>query len=199
MTQPQEVVEFWFSDEELTPERAVELNRRWFQSDSRFDEQIHERFGDLPDKAQAGELDGWMDQAGSTLGLVLVLDQFPRNIYRGSPRAFSYDAKARQVLLQGLSKDFHLSLHPLQRAFLYLPFEHAEDAQLQRRSVTLFTELKHSVDEAWVKIVENSLDYAVAHLKIIEEFGRFPHRNEVLGRESTPKETQYLEEGGRTF
>ncbi len=195
----QEVLDFWFGDDAYSPAGVGKANKRWFGGGAEFDSEIRRRFGKLPEQALAGELNLWRDNPKSSLALILVLDQFPRNLFRGSPDAFAFDEMAVDVAVTSLERDFHSRLHPVERLFLYLPFEHAENVALQRRCVSLCLELKQEVDHQWQDVFHGYLEYAQAHLEVIERFGRFPHRNTVLGREPTRQETEYLEGGGRTF
>jgi uncharacterized protein (DUF924 family) len=145
------------------------------------------------------ELDAWRGRASSALALVLVVDQFPRNLYRRSARAFEFDPLAREVALESIARGFGEALHPLQASFLYLPLEHAEDIELQERSVRLFEALAARAPDALRARFEQSADYARRHREVIRRFGRFPHRNALLDRQSTPEEIAYLEGGGDTF
>jgi uncharacterized protein (DUF924 family) len=131
--------------------------------------------------------------------LVLVLDQFPRNIYRCSARAFEFDSLAREVALESISRGFDEALHLLQASFLYLPLEHAEDIGLQQRSVELFEQLASRAPAALRPRFEQFTNYARRHRDVIQRFGRFPHRNGLLNRRSTSAEIVYLESGGDTF
>jgi uncharacterized protein (DUF924 family) len=133
------------------------------------------------------------------LALILLLDQLPRSIHRGTPEAFAQDAAARQVADSGLAAGADRLLRPIERLFFYLPFEHSEDLADQHRSVRLFRELGESVLESQRDVFSGFLDYAVRHREVIERFGRFPHRNRILGRESTPEELAFLEEPGSSF
>lgn len=159
---------------------------KWFTKDEHFDAEIRQRFMLLWEKAAGGELDHWQNSVQGTLALLLVLDQFPRNMFRNNARAFSTDAKARLVAKSTIERGFDQHIAPDLRAFVYLPFEHSEDLQDQKYSMMLFQALGD----------ENYLRYAQIHQDIIEQFGRFPHRNKVLGRKSTPAEQAFLDNGG---
>jgi uncharacterized protein (DUF924 family) len=147
----------------------------------------------------AGELDAWRGDARSALALVLTTDQLPRNLHRRSPRAFAYDALACEVATQALDEGFDRALHPVEASFFYLSFEHAEDAALQERCVSLYAELAARCQGEVSQRVGSFHEYAVAHRDVIRRFGRFPHRNAVLEREPTDDETTWLESGGTTF
>lgn len=186
-----DVLDFWFAD---GPDG---YRLAWFKRDDAFDAEIRTRFGPLVAPARAGSLDDWASTPEGALALFLVLDQFPRNLFRGSPEAFASDAHAltlaRRIVL-GARLD--LALTPTQRVFLYLPFEHAEDMAAQDLSVALFEGLRDHPAHA---AANGTIDYAWRHRAVIAQFGRFPHRNAVLGRESTPAELTYLAQPGAGF
>jgi uncharacterized protein (DUF924 family) len=184
------ILDFWFE-----PAHAA----RWFAADACFDDQIRRRFGTTVEAAAQGQLDDWTTAPGSWLALLILLDQFPRNLYRGSARAWKADVKAQRVALSGLDDGFDQSLPPLQRVFAYLPLEHAEDMRLQQRSVALFETLQAQVGADERERFGDFLDYARRHREVIARFGRFPHRNAVLGRTNTPDEVSYLAQPGAGF
>ncbi|MGN2244024.1 DUF924 family protein [Frateuria sp. GZRR33] len=183
----QDVLDFWFADE-----NAV----RWFVRDPQFDEVVRARFGATLDLAITGALDLWAVTPHGWLALLIVLDQFSRNVYRGDARAFAQDNRAQALVLEGLERRDDEALTPLERVFAYLPLEHAEDLALQWRSVTLFRALALQATPNARGQYDNFLDYARRHCEVITRYGRFPHRNAVLDRPSTPDELAYLEEGG---
>lgn len=178
--QPTDVVNFWF---------APAHEPLWFEPSPAFDRELGSRFGELYRRAAAGELDHWQRGADGSLALCLLLDQFPRNLFRGSAQAFATDARALAVVEHAIARGFDQELPAKRRLFLYLPFEHSEDLAHQERAVELIGALG---DAGW-------LDYAIRHRDIIARFGRFPHRNEVLGRASTPEEMVFLEQPGSSF
>ncbi|GMV31753.1 MAG: hypothetical protein AMXMBFR59_38780 [Rhodanobacteraceae bacterium] len=190
------VIEFWFGAEGTSEADQERLARRWFARSDEFDAEIRRRFVALIDAAMAGDLNGWASTARGRLALLLVLDQFPRNLYRDSPAAFAGDPAAQQHALEGLERGDDLALAPRYRPFCYLPLEHAEDLTLQHRCVDLFVAL--AADEASVprERYQMYLDYARRHRDVIERFGRFPHRNRILGRPTRPAEQVYLDAGG---
>jgi uncharacterized protein (DUF924 family) len=198
-TKPNEILEFWFGDALASPEQVGPRSELWFRQNHEFDRQIQQRFGSLPERAARGELDEWRGEAFSALALVLVLDQFPRNLYRRSARAFEFDPLAREIALESIAGGFDEALHPLQALFLYLPLEHAEDLDLQERSVQLFGQLATRAPAALRPRFEQFTSYARRHRDVIHRFGRFPHRNELLDRQPTSEEVAYLESGGDTF
>jgi uncharacterized protein (DUF924 family) len=196
---PESVLGFWFGDALGSPEAAAARRILWFGGDCSFDERIRERFEGLPSRALGGGLDSWRQGARSGLALVLVLDQFPRNLYRGTARAFAYDPLAREVAVAALESRFDTELAPLEATFLYLPLEHSEDLESQDRCVSLFRILLDRAPADQRSQFELSLAYAIRHREVILRFGRFPHRNAALGRPSTREELSYLESGGETF
>jgi uncharacterized protein (DUF924 family) len=182
-----DVIAFWFGAPPLAS------RREWFARSDEFDESIRQRFGTLVERALAGPL-GWGDDAASRLAEIVVLDQFPRNLFRGQARAFAGDARARSIALALIGAGADQALHPLQRWFVYLPLEHAEDLALQDRSVALFEALAAADPET-----AGALDYAHRHREVIRRFGRFPHRNAALGRSSTADELACLAQPGSGF
>jgi uncharacterized protein (DUF924 family) len=190
MTSPLEVLTFWFAD------RARAL---WFSRSDAFDAEIRERFGATAAAAAAGELDAWGSDGDGALALIVVLDQFPRNLHRGSPLAFAGDARARAAASAAIDRGFDLAAPLDRRAFFYLPFEHSELLADQDRSVELFGRWVEAHPEDNRAGAEDQMTYAVRHREIIERFGRFPHRNAVVGRDSTAEEIAFLAEPGSSF
>ena len=187
---------FWFGDCFEAPDRAALRSRDWFVGSSDLDEAIRCDFAELPERAVSGELDAWRADPRGALALVLVLDQFPRNLHRGEDRAFAYDALALEVALEAMGRGFDEALHPLEAVFLYLPMEHSESLEMQERSVAAFEALEARASDGLEPLFAQFSHYARAHREAIRRFGRFPHRNSVLGRETTPDERAYLDEGG---
>ena len=173
---PAEVIAFW---REAGPEH-------WFEKDEVFDEAIRARFLALHERAAAGELKDWKNSAEGTLALLLLFDQFPRNMFRGTARAFATDELARAIAAGALLKGFDAQVPSDLRTFLYLPFEHSEDMADQERGLALYTAAGDQDDLKWAQI----------HADIIRRFGRFPHRNAALGRSTTPEEQAFLDAGG---
>jgi uncharacterized protein (DUF924 family) len=196
---PEQILSFWFSDSLDSPEAAKTQGKFWFGRSDALDEDIRKRFGDLPERAARGEFETWRREPRSALALVILLDQFPRNLFRDSARAFEFDAKAQEITLSAIAAGFHQKLHPLEAVFLCLPLEHAEDLELQNRSVGLFEKLCERAPAAMKTQFEEFADYARRHREVIRRFGRFPHRNAVLGRKSTSEESDYLASGGERF
>lgn len=198
-TTPMDVTTFWFRDATRDPEALERRGAVWFGTDPAFDRECATRFAASLGDAARGALDHWADTPHGRLALVILLDQIPRNIHRGSPEAFAHDAQAAAHCIAGFESGQDRSLHPVERVFLYMPLQHAEDLELQRRSVERFESLAAQADDAWRARFEENARYARLHRDIVERFGRFPHRNRVLGRESTEEERRYLADGGPTF
>jgi uncharacterized protein (DUF924 family) len=196
---PDDILAFWFGDALAAPEQVSERVELWFRKNDAFDREVARRFGSLPELAAQGALAPWRGKPSSALALVLVLDQFPRNLYRGSARAFEFDPFALGVTLDAIARGFDSALHPLQASFFYLPLEHAEDAEQQERAVELFEQLTARAPAELRSMFENFTSYARRHREVIRRFGRFPHRNAILNRPSTATETAYLESGGDRF
>ena len=181
------VLDFWFAG-------GAAPRAEWFRKDAAFDASIADRFGALVGQAVAGGLAVWMHEPHGALAQLIVLDLFTRNIFRDAPRAFAGDALALSAARAMVACGGDLALPPLQRVFAYLPFEHTEDRALQHESLRLFGALT-AADAS----LANFEDYARRHAEVIERFGRFPHRNAVLGRESAADELQFLEQPGSRF
>jgi uncharacterized protein (DUF924 family) len=187
----EQVLQFWFGgveDENLASERST-----WFRKDASFDETIRQRFLTLVEALEAGALSPDLGDARVTLAWLIVADQFPRNLFRGTVRAFGCDARARDVARQAVAAGLDALLPPAARWFVYLPFEHSEDLADQDEAVRLFATLATYPGQ------ENVTDYAHRHRAVIQRFGRFPHRNAALGRESTAEEAAFLKEPGSSF
>ena len=185
------ILDFW-----LAPPDSRERGRPrscWFAKSSAFDEEVRDRFGDTHDAARTGALDAWRARPLSALALAIALDQFPRNVFRGDPRAFAADPRALEVARGIVAAGFDRVLLPVERWFVYLPFEHAEDLDAQRESLRLFESLAGEPDGA------GAFAYAMRHYAVIERFGRFPHRNAILGRASTAAEVDFLRQPGSAF
>lgn len=163
------------------------------------DKEIRNRFLSYVVAAGAGELDEWRESASGRLALILLLDQFTRNIYRDTPEAFARDERARELCVSGLAEGADQALRPIERVFFYLPLEHSEDIEDQDRCVALFQQLAEDVPAHWKPAFDGFIDFAIRHQAIIQQFGRFPHRNAILGRESTPEETGFLAGPGSSF
>ena len=163
------------------------------------DAAIVAQFGVLAARAAAGALDAWADSPRQRLALILLLDQFPRHIHRGSPRAYASDDRAAALTLDGMQRAADATLDPAGRMFVYMPLQHSEAPEVQEESVAAFRRLRDESPEAWREVLAGAVDYAERHREIVRRFGRFPHRNDVLGRPSTPEETAWLDAGGERF
>jgi uncharacterized protein (DUF924 family) len=191
LSTPQGVLDFWFGRE--GEEGYGQFREAWFNKDPEFDREIRDRFETVYEEAAAGRLDHWKSEARSCLALIVVLDQFPRNMYRGDARMYAADEKAREAARHAVEHAYDRELSPHGRLFMYLPFEHSEELDDQRLSVELFRGLATEMGS------EDLLGYAVRHLEIVERFGRFPHRNAILGRRTTPEEAEFLGEPDSSF
>ena len=194
-----EVRDFWFEDACASPASLSKHQARWFSPSSQLDREIDERFGVLPDAARSGTLAHRPDDPHDLLAFILILDQFPRQIYRNTPRAFAYDSAARTICRTMIEKSLFQILHPIEQTFVFLPLEHSETLSDQSLSVQLFEALLQQSTAPYQSFLRNALDYARRHHSIIERFGRFPHRNTILKRETTRREARFLAAGGDTF
>lgn len=189
-----DVLDFWFLPAG-TPGHD-EFRPAWFRKDITFDTSIRARFGAQVDAALSGGLRAWEADAAGSLARILLLDQFPRNLFRDTARAFAGDAQALEIAERLVAGGQDKNLPPIRRCFVFLPFEHSESLLNQERSVALFAGLRR---EAQTAAFESTYDYAVRHREIIERFGRFPHRNAALGRRSTAAEVEFLSQPGSGF
>lgn len=194
-----ELLDFWFDDAERSPEHAERRDKVWFESAPEFDREITARYAPLYERAAAGELEAWRRSETGSLALILVLDQLPRNMFRGTARAFATDALAVEVALELIDAARDQALRPLQQLFAYMPLQHAEDSKIQSLSIRVNRQLLAQVDPPWRPLFETYFRYAELHADIIARFGRFPHRNRALGRPSSAAEVAYLEAGAESF
>jgi uncharacterized protein (DUF924 family) len=185
----QEVLLFWFGG----PGEQGKRHKRWFEKDAAFDRAIRERFLGLYGQAAAGRLSHWKERAAGCLALIVLLDQFPRNMFRGAARAFAADPLALEAARHAVAQGFDRAMSPVERLFAYLPFEHSEGLEDQMRACELTKPLAAFAETA------DAYRYAMAHRDIIQRFGRFPHRNAALGRASTPEEIEFLKQPGSGF
>jgi uncharacterized protein (DUF924 family) len=186
-----DVIDFWFGAASSAGRGLP--HKAWFEKSDAFDAEIGARFGGVVEAAAAGQLDAWQRTPFAALALVIVLDQFPRNMFRGTPRAFAADPRAQAAASAIVERGFDAPYLPVERCFAYLPFEHAEDIAMQRRSLALFATLPPAPYSA------RYMDYARRHHDVVARFGRFPHRNALLGRVSTAEERTFLEQPGSGF
>lgn len=195
----QPLLDWWFGPSGSAEQRAAEKHRLWFGKRDEQDAEAFARFGTLVEQALAGELQEWSADPRGWLAHVLLLDQLPRMIHRDTPLAFAGDAQARALVEEGITLGWDRQLSPLQRVFIYLVLEHAENPLRQARAVQLFAELAEGAGDAERELFADFLDYAQRHQQVIERFGRFPHRNEILGRASSADELRFLAEPGSRF
>ena len=188
----EDVREFWFGGADPNDADLEERIDFWFAAGPDVDAEIVRRFGVAVRSALSGRLDSWRISPPGCLALVILLDQFPRNIHRGKPGAYSGDAKACALSLDAIDREADRALSVLERAFLYLPLQHAEDGDVQRRSVDMFKALRDESSGGLRTCMKRFLASARTHRDIIQRFGRFPHRNEILGRECTRAEIEFL-------
>jgi uncharacterized protein (DUF924 family) len=188
----EQILEFWFKEQELT---APQIDRRmdtWFGEDAVFDHEIEKEFSDDVEGACNGELDHWADEPQGRLALIILIDQFRRNLYRGTAKAFSHDKVALKLCVEGAMERKDKGLTPIQRVFFYMPLQHAESRKVQAKSVELYDRLAESVSPTLKETFLTVAQFAELHKDIVDQFGRFPHRNTLLGRENTPEEDEYL-------
>lgn len=191
-----QVLNYWFGELKSADDYATEKSKIWFGGGESVDNDIRNRFETLVVEASEHKLDNWITTPKGRLALIILVDQFPRNIYRGTPKSFAFDAQAAALTKEGLALGHDKQLFPVERAFFYLPLEHAENVEDQNLSVALFTQL---ADAFPTQNNHSNLDYAKRHQVIIERFGRFPHRNVILGRPSTCDEIEFLKTPKSSF
>ncbi|MEM7552662.1 MAG: DUF924 family protein [Cyanobacteria bacterium P01_A01_bin.84] len=191
MSQAKKILDFWFG---LPDTQDYGKPRKfWFNKTPNFDQQIIDNFLQDYHNAAAGHLNDWIKDPQKCLALILLLDQFPRHMFRGTPQAFATDWDALSAAQHAIYQEYDKPMSPVQRWFIYLPFEHSENLEHQRKAVKLFQKLSHDPASS------SSINYALKHMQVIERFGRFPHRNVILGRASTPEETEFLSQVGSSF
>jgi uncharacterized protein (DUF924 family) len=197
LSRPEAILDYWFGnytdDTELTPESP--RVKRWFQGGETVDREVRRLFEADVIKARQGLYKAWENEPKSRLALVLLMDQFPRHIYRDKPKSFEFDEYALELALRSIADGTDQPLQLIERAFLYLPLMHSEQMEVQNRSIQQYRQLAETVKAKFPLNVDYYfyvLDYALKHHAAIQRFGRFPHRNEILGRKSTPEELEYL-------
>lgn len=187
-----EILSFWFKEQALS---APQIDRRmdiWFGEDAVFDLDVEKQFADDVNRASKGELDRWAAEPRGRLALIILLDQFRRNIHRNTAKAFSHDKIALKLCVEGAMEKADRSLTSIQRVFFYMPLQHAESPKVQAKSVALFNKLAESVSPTLRETFLTVAQFAELHKDIVDQFGRFPHRNKLLGRANTPEEDEYL-------
>jgi uncharacterized protein (DUF924 family) len=198
-THTEDVLDFWFGACGSASEIAARQRKLWFGKSAQNDQAVSDRFAATLAAASAGKLDHWANSPRGRLALVIVLDQFPHHIFRDQPQAFATDPQALALSLAALTANEDRQLTPIERVFLYLPLEHAESIEIQERSVSLYEALASEATADERALFEDFLDYARKHRDVVARFGRFPHRNAILGRPSTPDEVEFLKQPGSRF
>ena len=193
------VLTFWFGAGTDDSAIARSQGKLWWSKDAAVDADMRVRFTNLLSAAAADLEHDWAGTPRGQLALILLFDQFPRNIHRDTPQAFAYDARALQLALDLIASGGHRNLRRIERVFCYLPLEHAESIEMQTRSVDLFSGLAADAPEQQRDTFKGYVDYAIRHRDVIARFGRFPHRNRILGRASRPEETEFLKQPGSSF
>ena len=201
----QDVLDFWFGADPMAPDQLSQRMRLWFGGDeppeirALRDESLTARFGSLAQSAAAGHLDAWVSSPHRLLALVLLLDQFPRSIHRGTAAAFAQDERALELVMAGLQTGADATLTPIQRVFFYMPMQHSESPDIQEESVAAFRRLALEAPLEQRSLFQNCLKFAQLHQRIVARFGRFPHRNAVLGRQGSPAEEAFLRDETMRF
>jgi uncharacterized protein (DUF924 family) len=193
MEEQDKVLSFWIEPKPASEDELAARGKTWFMGGKEIDQEINEKFRGMVEAATHGKLDGWAETARGRLALIILLDQFTRNIYRGSPEAFACDPKAAALSANGYDSNLFASFDAIDHMFASLPLCHSEDIQHQRRAVRNNVQCALHCKPEWKKFMRGGVDFARKHLDVIARFGRFPHRNAVLGRESSPEEKEYLE------
>ncbi|GJM17278.1 MAG: hypothetical protein DHS20C13_26050 [Thermodesulfobacteriota bacterium] len=195
------ILDFWFGSLIENEIPSEEYQRKWWIKNHENDMQIKNQFGDSFELANKGGLNHWKANSDGTLALIILLDQFSRNIFRDTAEAFSQDQEAINICINGIKKGFDNERHPIQRIFYYMPLMHSEDMGMQEKSIECFSNLakQFTTPETISKMVSGSSDYALKHYVIIKRFKRYPHRNKILGRESTQEEIEFLSQPGSSF
>ena len=190
MGTPEDILSFWL--DEKGPEA-------WYAGGDALDAEIKEKFEDDWNRAMAGTYSLWLTYPSGTLAYNILTDQFPRNIYRGQEKSFAYDPVALALAQQAIATGIDQELPAIRRVFMYLPLEHSENLSDQQQCLALFTDLAESAPEEEKELFDGFLDFARRHLEVIERFGRFPHRNKILGRVNSAEETEFLNQPGSSF
>ncbi len=198
--QPADVLDYWFGDSaNLEVDDLKEYFQRWFQGGKEIDKEIKARFGKAVKQAAANELSRWENTTEGSLALIILLDQFTRNVYRGTAKAFSYDIKASRLCQKLIEVGADKEMSWSQRGFCYMPLQHAEDVNMQQQGIEMYLDLVEDTPDELKKVAAGFLLSAREHKTIIDKFGRFPHRNKVLQRQSTDEELIYLATGAKSF
>ncbi len=196
---PEAVLDFWFGAAGSAAEIAARQRPLWFAKSTANDQIVTARFAETLIAADKGELDSWAASPRERLALIVVLDQFPHHIHRNNGQSFAYDARSLALALDMIQRGEDARVTPIERVFVYLPLEHAESTGIQGQSVALYEKLAHEAAADERQLFDGFLDYARKHRDVVVRFGRFPHRNELLGRPSTPEEIEFLKQPGARF
>ena len=199
MVDVEEILKFWFADSADSPAAAVARGAFWFHANEAMDREIWSMFGDSVTDATSGLYDVWAEEPDGRLALILLLDQFPRNMFRGTGEVFRHDPRAIALAREGVELGQLDSLSVPEQAFFLMPYQHSEDIATQKAGVELYKIAAAKAADEWREVAEGYRDFAIRHYEIIAQFGRFPHRNQALGRQSTGAEDRYLAGGGDTF
>ncbi len=187
-----EILSFWFMEQTLSAPQIDGRMDTWFGDDPVFDEEVAKEFTDDVDRASDGNLDHWAHQPRGRLALILLLDQFRRNIFRNTAQAFEKDKAALKLCVEGAMEKKDKGLAPIHKAFFYMPLQHAESRKVQAKSREIYQRLAEAVSPTYKETFETISQFADLHADIVEQFGRFPHRNKLLNRENSPEEEEYL-------
>ncbi len=193
------ILDYWFGDLDNNSSSYGEYFTLWYVKNPDTDSFIVQEFGGDLQKAVAGEYDDWLTHSEGRIAFIVLLDQFSRNIYRDKPESFSQDALALKIAIEGIELGHDKALTLPKRAFFYMPFEHSEDSSMQEESMRLFTELLNDAPNELKEFAKGALVYAEKHKAIIDQFGHYPHRNNIIGRVSTAKEVEFLQQPGSSF
>jgi len=197
--QPEHILDFWFGPVGTTPSIVARQRKLWFGKSAANDQAVTDQFANTLVTATAGQLDHWANTPRGRLALLVVFDQFPHHIHRDQPQAFATDPQALALSLEALKAGEDAQLAPIERVFLYLPLEHAESNGMQDRSVSLYEKLAHESTTDERALFEDFLNHARRHRDVVARFGRFPHRNAILGRPSSDDELEFLKQPGSRF
>mgnify|MGYP005630031323 CR=1 FL=1 len=197
--EPQDVIDYWIGDVDSDPGSVPAKSKLWYGSSAKVDQEIRELFEQSLEQAERNELEPWKKTIEGQLALVILLDQFTRNLNRGTKDAWKNDPLALKIAEDATSGKRHYSLSNFGRVFLYHPFHHAESIEAQQKAVRLFGELQETSAQKWQKPLEKFTLFVNNHRQIVHRFGRFPHRNQMLNRTSTPSELEYLTKNTRKY
>ncbi|BBM84867.1 DUF924 family protein [Candidatus Uabimicrobium amorphum] len=198
--QPTTILNYWFGETIQDAENtASDKQPLWFTGSKDIDSEITEKFGSALEDAKNGKFNDWENTPQNRLALIILLDQFSRNIYRNTPRMYESDPQSLQLCLAGIEQKVDDELFPIHRQFFYMPLQHAEDLQLQEKSVQMYTKTWEEAPESTKEYFAQTVTYAKKHHDVIAMFGRFPHRNAILQRESTKEEKEFLQTPGSSF